>query len=168
MCIRDRVTPYLDVLPPQTFDAIVISDYDKGFLSFDKILQITEKYTCPIFIDSKKRVLPDREECFVKINLREYQKLQVKIDNLIVTLGEQGAIYRGERYPTDQVSISDLVGAGDTFLSALTYDYLYTKDISHAIMFANKAAAIAVQHQGTYVLSEEDVEYLNQMNLEVK
>ena len=100
--------------------------------------------------------------------LREYQKLQVKIDNLIVTLGEKGAIYKGERYPTDKVSISDLVGAGDTFLAALTYDYLYTKDISHAIMFANKAAAIAVQHQGTYVLSEEDVEYLNQLNLEVK
>lgn len=168
MDIEDKVTPYLNVLPPQTFDAIVISDYDKGFLSFDKILQIAETYTCPIFIDSKKKVLPDKDECFVKINLREYQKLQVKIDNLIVTLGEQGAIYKGERYPTDKVSISDLVGAGDTFLAALTYDYLYTKDISHAIMFANKAAAIAVQHQGTYVLSEEDVEYLNQMNLEVK
>lgn len=168
MDIEDKVRPFLDILPPQTFDAIVISDYDKGFLSFDKILQIAETYTCPIFIDSKKRVLPDKDECFVKINLREYQKLQVKIDNLIVTLGEQGAIYKGERYPTDKVSISDLVGAGDTFLAALTYDYLYTKDISHAIMFANKAAAIAVQHQGTYVLSEEDVEYLNQMNLEVK
>jgi D-beta-D-heptose 7-phosphate kinase/D-beta-D-heptose 1-phosphate adenosyltransferase len=60
------------------------------------------------------------------------------------------------------------VGAGDTFLAALTYDYLYTKDISHAIMFANKAAAIAVQHQGTYVLNEQDVEHLNQMNLVVQ
>ncbi len=97
MDIEDKVTPFLNVLPPQTFDAIVISDYDKGFLTFDKILQIAETYTCPIFIDSKKRVLPEREECFIKINLREYQRLQVKIDNLIVTLGEQGAIYKGER-----------------------------------------------------------------------
>ena len=168
MDIEDKVTPFLNVLPPQTFDAIVISDYDKGFLTFDKILQIAETYTCPIFIDSKKRVLPDREECFVKINLREYQRLQVKIDNLIVTLGEQGAIYKGDRYPTDKVSVSDLVGAGDTFLAALTYDYLYTRDISHAIMFANKAAAIAVQHPGTYVLQQEDVDYLNNLTLEVQ
>ena len=168
MDVEDKVTPFLNILPPQTFDAIVISDYDKGFLTFDKILQIVETYTCPIFIDSKKKVLPDREECFVKINLREYQRLQVKIDNLIVTLGERGAIYKEERYPTDQVQISDLVGAGDTFLSALTYDYLCTKNISHAIMFANKAAAIAVQHPGTYVLQKHDVDYLNSLSIEVK
>ena len=168
MDIEDKVRPFLDVLPPQTFDAIVISDYDKGFLTFDKILQIAETYTCPIFIDSKKRVLPEREECFIKINLREYQRLQVKLDNLIVTLGEQGAIYKGERYPTDKVSVSDLVGAGDTFLAALTHEYLYTKDISRAIMIANKAAAIAVQHSGTYVLSQNDVDYLNNLTLQVQ
>jgi D-beta-D-heptose 7-phosphate kinase/D-beta-D-heptose 1-phosphate adenosyltransferase len=158
MDIEDKVRPFLDVLPPQTFDAIVISDYDKGFLTFDKILQIAETYTCPIFIDSKKRV----------INLREYQRLQVKLDNLIVTLGEQGAIYKGDRYPTDKVSVSDLVGAGDTFLAALTHEYLYTKDISRAIMVANKAAAIAVQHSGTYVLSQDDVDYLNNLTLQVQ
>lgn len=168
MDIEDKVRPFLDVLPPQTFDAIVISDYDKGFLTFDKILQIAETYTCPIFIDSKKHVLPDRDECFIKINLREYQQLRVKIDNLIVTLGERGAIYKEERYPTDQVSVSDLVGAGDTFLAALTYDYLCTKNISHAIMFANKAAAIAVQHPGTYVLQKHDVDYLDSLSIEVK
>jgi len=96
------------------------------------------------------------------------EKRDFKIDNLIVTLGEQGAIYKGERYPTDKVSVSDLVGAGDTFLAALTHEYLYTRDISRAIMIANKAAAIAVQHAGTYVLSQDDVDYLNNLTLEVQ
>ena len=35
-----------------------------------------------------------------------------------------------------------------------------TNNIHHAILFANKAAAIAVQHPGTYVLNEEDVNVL--------
>ena len=163
-----RVRPYLDILPEQIFDAVVISDYDKGFLTFDKILQIVETYTCPIFIDSKKHVLPDREECFIKVNLREYSQLQVKLDNVIVTMGEKGAYYKDEIYPTEKVAVSDLVGAGDTFLSALTYDYLMTKDIEHAIGFANKASSIAVQHPGTYVLQEKDVNYLKELSFTVR
>ena len=60
------------------------------------------------------------------------------------------------------------MGAGDTFLSALTYDYLMTKDIEHAIGFANKASAIAVQHPGTYVLQEKDVNYLKELSFTVR
>ena len=35
-------------------------------------------------------------------------------------------------------------------------------------MIANKAAAIAVQHSGTYVLSQNDVDYLNNLTLQVQ
>jgi len=166
--VERRVRPYLDVLPPQDFDAVVISDYDKGFLTFDKILQITETYTCPIFIDSKKHVLPDREECFIKINWKEYQQLRVKVDNAIVTLGEKGAMYKDELYPTEKVNVFDVCGAGDTFLSALTFHYLRTKDIEKSIFFANKASAIAVQQPGTYVLQEHDVKYLKSLEFAVR
>jgi D-beta-D-heptose 7-phosphate kinase/D-beta-D-heptose 1-phosphate adenosyltransferase len=50
-----------------------------------------------------------------------------------------------------------VVGAGDTFLSALVYFYLIYGKIEEAIPYANKAAAIAVTHFGTYVLTERDV-----------
>ena len=49
------------------------------------------------------------------------------------------------------------MGAGDTFLAALVYFHLLYGKIEEAIPFANKAAAIAVQNFGTYVLTEEDV-----------
>ena len=51
-----------------------------------------------------------------------------------------------------------MVGAGDTFLAALTYGYLKYNSIEEAIPFANKAAAIAVSHTGTYILTQEDVD----------
>ena len=60
-------------------------------------------------------------------------------------------------YPGEKVNVYDVVGAGDTFLSALTYGYLTQESIQKAIPFANKAAAIAVQNPGTYILSEGDV-----------
>ena len=33
-----------------------------------------------------------------------------------------------------------------------------TKNITKALLYANKAAAIAVQHPETYILTEEDID----------
>ena len=78
-------------------------------------------------------------------------------ENLIITRGGEGAEYKGDLYPAEKVNVFDVVGAGDTFLSALVYGYLKYGRIDKAIPLANKAAAVAVSHRGTYVLKEEDV-----------
>ena len=76
---------------------------------------------------------------------------------MIITKGGKGAEYQGKLYPAEKVNVFDVVGAGDTFLAALTYGYLKYGTIEKAIPLANKAAAVAVSHRGTYVLTEEDV-----------
>ena len=143
-------------LPEEKFDALVISDYDKGFLSTEKVFELVEWFDGPVFIDSKKTKLP-KKSCFVKINDLEYSKLDKPAKNLIITRGSKGAEYRGKLYAGEKVDVFDAVGAGDTFLSALVYFYLKCGRIETAIPYANKAAAIAVSNFGTYVLSEEDV-----------
>ena len=143
-------------LPDGHFDALVISDYDKGFLSNEKVFELVEWFDGPVFIDSKKTKLP-KESCFVKINDLEFSKLDNPADNLIITRGSKGAEYRGKLYPGEKVDIFDAVGAGDTFLSAMVYFYLKCGKIEEAIPYANKAAAIAVSNFGTYILTKEDV-----------
>ena len=143
-------------LPDGHFDALVISDYDKGFLSNEKVFELVEWFDGPVFIDSKKTKLP-KESCFVKINDLEFSKLDNPSDNLIITRGSKGAEYQGKLYPGERVDIFDAVGAGDTFLSALVYFYLKCGKIEEAIPYANKAAAIAVSNFGTYILTKEDV-----------
>lgn len=143
-------------LPDEHFDALVISDYDKGFLSNEKVFELVEWFDGPVFIDSKKTKLP-KESCFVKINDLEFSKLDNPADNLIITRGSKGAEYQGKLYPGEKVDIFDAVGAGDTFLSALVYFYLKCGKIEEAIPYANKAAAIAVSNFGTYILTKEDV-----------
>ena len=78
-------------------------------------------------------------------------------ETLIITRGSKGTEYKGDLYPAEKVNVFDVVGAGDTFLAALTYGYLKYGRIDKAIPLANKAAAVAVSHRGTYVLTEEDV-----------
>ena len=143
-------------LPEEKFDALVISDYDKGFLSTEKVFELVEWFDGPVFIDSKKTKLP-KKSCFVKINDLEYSKLDKPAKNLIITRGSKGAEYKGKLYPGERVDVFDAVGAGDTFLSALVYFYLKCGRIETAISYANKAAAIAVSNFGTYILTEEDV-----------
>ena len=63
-------------------------------------------------------------------------------------------------YFAEKVNVFDVVGAGDTFLSALAYAYLTYQDIAAAIVIANKASAIAVQNYGCYVLTQSDIEGL--------
>ena len=139
------------------FDAMIISDYDKGFLSTEKIFEMVEAFDGPVFIDSKKTKLP-KKGCFIKINELEDSKLKGIYRNKIVTKGSAGAEYKGKIYPGEKVPCFDVAGAGDTFLCALVYFYLEYGTIEKAIPYANKAASIAVQNTGTYVLTGDDID----------
>ena len=156
---EQRTKPLLVPISTNSFDAVVISDYDKGYLTSSKIFEIVNGTTCPVFIDSKKNILPNTPNCFVKINDVEYEKLDdYNIENLIVTKGSEGCIYNNTLYPAEKVNVYDVVGAGDTFLAALVYGYITTNNIDESLMMGNRAAAIAVQQPGTYILTEEDVQ----------
>jgi D-beta-D-heptose 7-phosphate kinase/D-beta-D-heptose 1-phosphate adenosyltransferase len=135
---------------PALYDAIVISDYNKGTVTYELIEELRREFKGPIFVDTKKTDLSRLEGCFVKINTLEYSKITSTCSNLIVTAGAEGAYYNGTRYPTMKVEVADVCGAGDTFLSALTYQYLLNKDMECSIPFAIRASEITVQHIGVY------------------
>ena len=147
-----------------SYDAVVVSDYDKGLLTIDDLKVICQNFNGPVFIDTKKRDLFTEKNVIFKINQREYNNLTTIPDNphLIVTMGGDGVKYMGYSYPSEKVNVFDVVGAGDTFLAAFVYSYLTCKEdrirISNSIKYANKSAAIAVQHFGTYTLTKEDIE----------
>jgi D-beta-D-heptose 7-phosphate kinase/D-beta-D-heptose 1-phosphate adenosyltransferase len=145
--------------PLDEYDVIVISDYNKGFLSYVQIHQIIKFSQCPIFIDTKKHDLNifNMPDVYVKINEMESTRSTSKHDNLIVTLGSKGAMYNGEVYPTKKVEVMDVCGCGDTFLAALVTQFLFTKDIEKSILFANIAAGITVQHRGNYAPTYDEI-----------
>lgn len=151
------IRPLNYYFPEQKYDALVISDYDKGFLTTERIFELVDLFDGPIFIDSKKTFLPTKK-CYIKINDLEYKKLKNPSDNLIITKGGKGAEYDGVLYSSENLNVFDVVGAGDTFLSALVVFYLKYAKIELAIPYANRAAGIAIQHQGTYVLNPVDID----------
>jgi D-glycero-beta-D-manno-heptose-7-phosphate kinase len=139
----------------QQYDAVIISDYNKGFLLEEDIQFIADNHEL-VFLDTKK-LLGDwaRNINFIKINEQEYERtIHLLADKewldkkLIVTMGASGCIYNGNIYRVLQVEIKDLTGAGDSFLAGLVYNYVKNKNIGDSIRFANECATIVVQQKG--------------------
>jgi D-beta-D-heptose 7-phosphate kinase/D-beta-D-heptose 1-phosphate adenosyltransferase len=143
---------------PQVYDAVVVSDYNKGTVSYELIEELIA-LSIPIFIDTKKTELERFQGAWVKINELEYSKITSECTGLIVTRGAKGAsvIHHDIECPAPSVEVSDVTGAGDTFLSALAVEYLKTKDIEKAVKFAVDASAVTVQHLGVYAPTLKEI-----------
>jgi len=142
-----------DGLDITSFDAVVISDYNKGFLSTEKIWELCNQHS-RVFLDTKKPLGEWATKAFiVKINDFEYSNSLPFVSGpirkkVIRTLGERGCEYQGKLFPTETVSVSDTSGAGDTFIAALVCSFLANNNIELAIREANKAATSVVKKRG--------------------
>jgi D-beta-D-heptose 7-phosphate kinase/D-beta-D-heptose 1-phosphate adenosyltransferase len=136
------------------YDAIIISDYDKGFLSKESIEDISKKHKY-VFLDTKK-ILGDwaKNSFLIKINQFEYQLSSSIIDDelkekIITTLGSDGCIYNGIQYKVPKVDVKDVCGAGDTFIAALVSKFINKHDLTESIQFANECSTKVIQKRGT-------------------
>ena len=146
-------------------EAIVISDYNKGVVNAMLPQKLRSFFKGPIFVDTKKPDLKLFDGCYVKINELEYSQRTSNVDNLIVTRGSDPVLFFppgcngvAEEFEVPQVGAFDVCGAGDTFLAALSYRFIVTRDIRDAIRFAIKAASVTVQHIGVYAPTKEEID----------
>lgn len=143
---------------PPGYDAVVISDYNKGSVTYELVEELRKEFQGPIFVDTKKTDLARFEGCIVKINQSEYERAVSFASDMIITQGAQGALYQGDDILGVKVDVVDVCGAGDTFLSALVYKSLESGNVKDAISFANRAGAVTVQHIGVYAPTLKEIE----------
>ncbi len=107
---------------------------------------------------------PNENECRQIFNMEMKDALEMYPNQLIVTLGKEGAQYfdgqnhvKISGFPTKAI---DTTGAGDTFNGALAFALVNKYDLSDAVLFANAAASLSVEKQGaqTGMPKKEDVE----------
>jgi len=142
----------------ERFDALVISDYAKGFITADVIRDIIARFDGPIFVDTKLTNLKPLSGPIYKINSTERLRLMSEPDELVVTCGAGGCWYMDENFPAPVVDAVDVCGAGDTFLAALAHEFTKTGDMPSALMAANHYAALACTRPGVYVLKKGDLQ----------
>jgi bifunctional ADP-heptose synthase (sugar kinase/adenylyltransferase) len=140
------------------YDAIVISDYCKGFLTEDDISEIASKHSL-VIADTKKK-LGDwcKNLKFIKVNRLEWEVSKDIIrdnewlfDKIIRTLDKTGTAYKHTTYPVIPIENADVSGAGDTFVAGFVARYLDSEDIGVSIDWGNYCAGEVVKEKGVSV-----------------
>ena len=139
------------------YDAIVISDYCKGFLTESDVEYIWNNYK-NVFVDIKKYLGEwVKNATFIKINEFEHKTnlefwpecSKLLVDKLIVTRGKVGCEYMGKIFPPEkEVDIKDVSGAGDTFLAGFVFEYLKNNNVEESIRFAQECSSKVIKKHG--------------------
>jgi D-beta-D-heptose 7-phosphate kinase/D-beta-D-heptose 1-phosphate adenosyltransferase len=140
------------------YDAILISDYNKGFVMEADIEHISKLH--PLVILDTKKQLGEwcKELSFIKLNRSEYKKNEQFINEnewlfnkVILTLDGEGSSYMEKSVPTQKVDSADISGAGDTFIAGFTKQFIETKNILESMKWANYCAGEVVKEKGVSI-----------------
>jgi rfaE bifunctional protein kinase chain/domain len=167
------------------YDAIILSDYQKGMISSELIRDIVKKAKPRgmfIAVDPKvghfdfykgvSLITPNVMEASSGANieirddrtlLRAGKSLMKKLSckAVLITRGEQGmSLFEKNKVthiPTVARKVYDVTGAGDTVISAFTLARASGADMEDAAVIANHAAGIVVAEVGTAVAAPEQL-----------
>lgn len=153
---------------------VILSDYNKGFLhNSQQIIDYCNRMKKKVIVDPKKTLDNYKNVHIVKLNQKEFKEYgfgntpcQVRklfnIDIIIITSANAGIQISSNdievSIPNDEIhQVSDVTGAGDIFIAAMTHFLDKGNDIIDACKKAMRLASLSVTKFGTYVLTEEDI-----------
>lgn len=145
------------------YDAIVVSDYNKGFLTDSYLSEQTaasSNHTIPIFVDTKRPDLSCFHNAVIKLNEKEFENIvepPPASSTIVTTLGSGGARWGGLSYTALEVDAHDTTGAGDVFIASLSVLSFLFDNLGEAIEKAVDLATLSVMHTGVYTLSYDDI-----------
>ncbi len=126
-------------------------------------------------IEKVTYLTPNEHEAEYIFKTNNYHQLVSTYPNkLIITLGEEGAIYndgnKTHLIPAYDVQVVDTTGAGDTFNGALAYSIINNKDIFESIKFANQASALKIKKMGAQsgMPTKKEMEEFNEKTRNIK
>jgi D-glycero-beta-D-manno-heptose-7-phosphate kinase len=150
------------------YKAVIVSDYNKGYLSEEDIQYICRKHS-RVFIDTKKKLDVWCLGAFMlKLNEKEtnenldFLMLNTDLISIITTKGKLGAelnMFGQTKLFSikEEHDVRDLSGAGDTFIAGFVADYIKSNDICSAIEYANKCAAWVVTQKGVAIINPKKI-----------
>ena len=169
----------LDYIMSKNVDIIVISDYNKGLLTYSMVRHIityANKNNIYTFIDPKIRDYLKYKNCFCfKPNLSEatqisntadietslrFIKDNIECENLIITCGKDGVIINelnNNIQHLNPINVVDVTGCGDIFMSVLIYMFSISTNFYDACKVANYIAGLSTTKIGNSIVEKSDV-----------
>jgi rfaE bifunctional protein kinase chain/domain len=162
-------------------DAVIFSDYAKGFFSEQfarKVVALakTEKKIMLADFNPKHKsyfmgvdiVTPNLKEARELSGLQDIEEIgpwivrEMGVHAVVTRGGEGMSLFQREDashhyVPGKKIRVFDVSGAGDTSIAVLALGIAVGLDIKDAVMLANEAGTIVVQKPGTATLSPEEL-----------
>jgi len=181
--IQEIQSTVTEILSTTHIDAIIFSDYNKGFLVKElttHVIQEANRYGIPTFVDPKVDYTKYLGCTVIKPNTKEikdifgieysFERLEeihkiirerVHSKETLLTLSEQGMSYYTQsnehiHEKTIESEVNDVTGAGDVVLSIVAY-YYSSLTKRNLIQLATYMGTISVRYVGTYVLKKSDI-----------
>lgn len=178
--VNNALIDHLEVLGSMRhFDAVIVSDYNKGTITQDVMSAIKTHFSCPIFCDIKPpnkknfqnvwAIAPNLEEARQMVansslgveDIARCLKEDLSLKSVIITMADEGIFGLDENdecwsFPAhtsidehDPRQRFDVTGAGDTVLSVFSTCVVSGMLVKEALLVANVAAGIVVNKIGT-------------------
>src|SRR3989344_521712 len=183
------VDTILQFIKDKKFDLIIISDYNKGFITPYLVEQL-KSLNKKIIADFKPPNINLFNNIFaIKINLKEAEIItnkkeidkiikklyEITNSNVILTCGKMGAYLfekdkKQQHYlPSKAKEVYDVSGAGDTYIATLYLAISSNTNLYESIVLANEATGIVIGKMGTSTLSPLELKKsLNLQNNKIK
>lgn len=157
-------------------DALVLSDYGKGFLShrmLESLLSIAKEHQCPVVVDPKgidfskykgaTVITPNFKEASLAApraqtlpEIAQTLLADADLDFLLITRSQDGISYFKhqddelfhEQFPVQVQEVTDVTGAGDTVVAVAAYALAMGWDYQKLCQWCNYAAGYVVGHFG--------------------
>lgn len=161
---------------------LIVSDYNKGTIgNCSESFKTLRDRNIKVLVDPKQDLYNYKHAWLVKPNILEFKQLVndfVDYDDLIrkailackkydftymlVTLGADGMILVGKnghikRQSSYNTEVYDITGAGDSTMAGLVYALTKNNDLDDSLEIAAKTASVAVSHNATYSVKEQDI-----------
>jgi len=176
------------------YDIIVLSDYDKHIFSeffTREIVKLGQANNLPVIAAPKPRnthyfnlcdlICQNKNEAEsftgvrysngldTLVNMGKVIHDRLKPKYVVITCGADGAFsyHNGDTdfIPTVAREVSDVTGAGDTFLAALSLGIAANLSVHDSARLANYASGVAVGKVGTHAVSSQELmNYINRDN----
>jgi rfaE bifunctional protein kinase chain/domain len=171
------------------YNAIIFSDYAKGFLTGDlckEIITMAKEYKVPVIVDPKAIFSKYAGADVITPNHKEMQSYGNVMDNdpetmfngakklissnglqrILVTRGEKGmTIFSSNDYKhinavNDGLDVIDITGAGDTAIAVFSMALAVEASYEQAMHLANFASGVVVSKQGTATCEPKELEFI--------
>lgn len=172
-------------------DAIILSDYDKGILTYKlvrEIIKICKEKNIKVMVDPKPKnaenyigataMTPNRKEALECLGRKSFENIvdigkelkeKLHLESLLLTRSEEGvSLFEKDEViniPTYAKEVFDVTGAGDTVISVFTLAAsVKNVTLCEAAKIANTAAGVVVGKIGTSTVTKEEIlEFYNRI-----